>query len=469
MAAQWVGAWGASPVGDGTGGLTNATARNLVRLSVGGSAVRLRIENVYGGAPLVIGRASVARAVAPANAALVPGTSRAVTFDGGKPGIALPPGTAYAYSDPVELPVHDGEDLAVDFQLPTAEPGAVTATHNTSFVTADGTGDRVGQVSPDGFTPGQSSGGFGVNAPVPLSCDGCSTYGLTGVDVLGDEASGTVVGLGSSTFQGDGSDPNGWNSVLNDLAGRIDSELPSGHRVGVVNAGIGGDTLHAGLTRAVRDAFSVSGVTAIIVYDINDVAVTNGRTAEQVEADYRTLVGEAHARGIRAYCPTWAPDASIASPTDERGKVNAWLLSGTTCDGVVDWDAVLRNPLAPQTFRADYFADGIHPNTAGHAAIADAVPLSWLTTAALGGASISTLCVSHRVVLLHLRAPHGEKLRSARVFLDGREIVARRGRRIAVRVDLHGLTRPARVTTALRLQSGRTVVRTHLYRVCSAR
>ena len=469
-AAGWAGTWGAAPYGDGSGGPTDATARNLVRISVGGSRVRLRIANVNGKTPLVIGRAAVSRAVAPDNAALVPGTTHAVTFDGGRPGLTLAPGTKYAYSDPVDFAVHDGEDLAVDLLLPTAEPGSETATHNTSFITADNAGDHVGQASADGFSAGASSADT-VGRPVPSSCAGCSTYALTGVDVLTDEAVGAVVGLGSSTFQGDGSDANAWNSVLNDLAVRIDSELAFGHRVGVVNAGVSGDTLHAGLMRAERDAFSVSGVTAVIAYDINDVAVFNGRTAEQVEADYRTLIAESHDRGIRVYCPTWAPDASIASPTDERGKVNAWLLSSQACDGVVDWDAVLRDPLVPQTFRPDYFADGIHPNPAGARAMSNAVPLSWFTRSPIGGSAITvSACVSRRVVVLHLHPPHGEALRSARVFLDGREVTARRGRRITVRVSLRGLTRTtARVTTALRLRSGRTVVRTRVYRLCAPR
>lgn len=468
-AAGWAGTWGAAPYGDGSGGPTNVTARNLVRISVGGSRVRLRVDNVNGKKPLVIGRAAVSQAIAPGNAALVPRTTHAVTFDGGRPGITLAPGTKYAYSDPVDFAVHDGEDLAVDFQLPTAEPGSETATHNASFITANNAGDHVGQVGAGGFSAGASSADA-VGPPVPSSCAGCSTYALTGVDVLTGEAVGTVVGLGSSTFHGDGSDANGWNSVLNDLAGRIDSELPFAHRVGVVNAGVSGDTLHAGLTRAERDAFSVSGVTAIIAYDINDVAVFNGRTAEQVEADYRTLVAESHDRGIRVFCPTWAPDVSIASPTDERGKVNAWLLSSQACDGVVDWDAVLRNPLVPQTFRLDYFADGIHPNPAGAKAMSDAVPLSWFTRSPLGGTATVPGCSSRRVIVLHLRAPHGEALRSARVFLDGRVVTTRRGRRITVRVSLRGLTRAtARVTTALTLRSGRTVVRTRVYRLCAPR
>jgi lysophospholipase L1-like esterase len=474
-AASWIAAWGGSPTGSPTGGPTNATVRNLVRVSVGGTAIRIRVANALStGTPLVIGKASVALAKAPGSAALVPGTSRAITF-GGRPGVTLPPKTPYAYSDPVTLPVGDQQDLAVDLYLPSAEPGALTATWNTSFVTADGAGDKTGQASADGFSPGASSTGFPAppgGTQVPLSCDGCATYALTAVDVLTSEATGAIVGLGSSTFQGDGSDPDKWNTVLNDLSRRIDGELPFGRRLAVVNAGIGGDTLHAGLERAERDVFSQSGVTSVIAYDLNDIAPPASRTAEQVESDYRKLIAESHARGIRVFCPTWPPDASIATPTDERSKINAWILNSGECDDVVDWAAVLRDPQAPDTFRPEYFSDGIHPNPAGHQAIADATPLRWFTAGPLGTGSISLpaakACVSRRRFVIHLRAPHGQPLRSARVFVNGRQVAARRGRRLHARVDLRGLPRGiVRVTIFLRTRSGHAYVQTRVYRTCA--
>ena len=181
--------------------------------------------------------------------------------------------------------------------------------------------------------------------------------------------------------------------------------------------------MHAGLDRLDRDVFSQSGVRGVIVYDINDVAPPAGRTAEQVEADYRSLIRRSHARGIRVYCPTWAPDASLTTPTDERGKVNAWILNRKACDGVVDWDGVLRDPQMPATFRPDYFSDGMHPNVAGHRAIADATPLRWLRT-----------CAGRRRIVLHVRG-------HARIFVDGRRVAVRHRRRVVLRHLRTGRTR----------------------------
>src|SRR5258705_1766621 len=65
-AATWIAAWGAAPTGPATGGPDNATVRDLVRVSVGGTAIRIRVANALStDTPLVICKASVAPAKAP--------------------------------------------------------------------------------------------------------------------------------------------------------------------------------------------------------------------------------------------------------------------------------------------------------------------------------------------------------------------------------------------------------------------
>lgn len=87
------------------------------------------------------------------------------------------------------------------------------------------------------------------------------------------------------------------------------------------------------------------------------------------------------------------------------------------------------------------------------------------------GLPSSRSCISRRNFVIRLRAPRGEKLRSARVLVSGRRVrVMRRGGRLRARVDLRG--RPqgrVRVKIVARTRSGRTVKRTRRYRTCTPR
>ncbi|WP_452085627.1 SGNH/GDSL hydrolase family protein, partial [Bacillus cereus] len=68
-----------------------------------------------------------------------------------------------------------------------------------------------------------------------------------------------------------------------------------------------------------------------------------------------------------------------------RLEVNRWIRSGGGFDGVVDFDAVLRDAARPSVLQRRYDSgDGIHPSDAGYTAMADAVPVEQLQ-AAVGG------------------------------------------------------------------------------------
>src|SRR3954454_21195742 len=54
---HWVTTWGASTQPDSRRTLTNLTIRQIVHLSVGGTQVRLRISNAFGGSPAAAGDA----------------------------------------------------------------------------------------------------------------------------------------------------------------------------------------------------------------------------------------------------------------------------------------------------------------------------------------------------------------------------------------------------------------------------
>src|SRR5262245_16536909 len=110
---HWVGTWGNAlhqpnlgVPGLSNSGFNNQTLRQIVHISVGGPWIRVRLST-FGASSLVIGSAHIALG---ATASIVSGTDRTLTF-GGSPSVTIPPG-ALVVSDPVELDVPDGSDVA---------------------------------------------------------------------------------------------------------------------------------------------------------------------------------------------------------------------------------------------------------------------------------------------------------------------------------------------------------------------
>ena len=66
----WIGTWGAAPQQPIPGTLRtfrNQTVRLIVHTSAGGARVRIRISNIFGDHPLVIGAAHIARSTTAAD------------------------------------------------------------------------------------------------------------------------------------------------------------------------------------------------------------------------------------------------------------------------------------------------------------------------------------------------------------------------------------------------------------------
>jgi len=265
---HWVGSWGASPAFANGPEITNQTIRQVVRLSLGGRAVRVRLSNEMGTSPLVIGSARIARP-GQEPGSIDPATDHVLTFSG-RPSITVPVG-APVLSDPVVLDVKSLDSLSISLYVPR-ETGP-TATH------------------PSGAATAYISDGGDATAATTLPNPTTSTarFFISDVDVAADEPdAGTVVALGDSITDGGGSaiDANHrWPDVLAE-------RLVAAHlSLGVVDAGIGGNRiLHdlpraqfgpAALARFDRDVLSVPGVRIVILLEsINDIgyAAVNGGT-----------------------------------------------------------------------------------------------------------------------------------------------------------------------------------------------
>jgi lysophospholipase L1-like esterase len=146
------------------------------------------------------------------------------------------------------------------------------------------------------------------------------------------------------------------------------------------------------LDRFDRDVLSISGLKVIILLEgINDIGAgstidtdTGPRSADDIIGAYRQLIERAHTRHIKIFGATMPPysGAVYFSVQGEavRQAVNDWIRSSRAFDGVIDFDAVMRDPAAPaQLVGAYQSGDNLHPNDAGYAAMAKAVDLNMIT------------------------------------------------------------------------------------------
>src|SRR5581483_3815812 len=96
------GIWEASLEGQ-HGVSPDVTVRQLARVSVAGSGIRIRLGNVFGAAPVRIRDAWLGRTLAPGVPRLDPGSNHPLTFRGART-VTIPPG-GQVFSDPVPITV----------------------------------------------------------------------------------------------------------------------------------------------------------------------------------------------------------------------------------------------------------------------------------------------------------------------------------------------------------------------------
>jgi lysophospholipase L1-like esterase len=220
-----------------------------------------------------------------------------------------------------------------------------------------------------------------------------------------------VVAFGDSVIDGDGSTLDADANLPSDLSRRVAGAGDDSH-IAVVNAGIAGNRLlsegsglsesfgPSGLARFERDVLSLPGVTHVVVLEgLNDIGFPGAklgdeyladpkdvRSAEQIIDGHRTLIERGHARGVKVIGATISPFEEVRFPgyySEEkekiRQKVNEWIRTGGAFDGVIDFDAVLRDPEHPGRMLAKFaYRDYLHPNDDGYRAMAGAVDLGLL-------------------------------------------------------------------------------------------
>lgn len=362
VAAQtWTPVWTASPAPDRKDGTPEAllqfsgqTVRQDLRLGAAVSALRFRISNELGDAPLHVTDLSAQAGEG--------GPTLPVLFDG-RVDIVIPVGAALV-SDPVALqvPALGTVTLSVYFPEPTRP-----AVRRTPVRVADG------RASPDGARLERRqnvvSAVYGERETAPI----------------------VVVALGDSITEGAtatlGADRD-WPSVL---AARFEATCPG--QVVVLNQGISGNRLmdhgrsHSALARLDRDVLALPKVDYVILLEgINDIrhsgapAMRPGRNAEDMKLGYRQVAARLHDHGIKVVGATLTPfgGSERFEPVAEgvRRTLNDFIRAGDTFDAVIDFDAAVRDADNPEVFRHGASRDDrLHPNDEGYRLMAEAVDL----------------------------------------------------------------------------------------------
>lgn len=383
-AANWVGTWASVPTATpavSTPALNNETIRQVIHTSVAGSEVRLRLTNEFGSQALRIGEVHVARRAGATGTNIVPATDRAVTFSGTRSPII--PAGAPLLSDPVRLAVPARTDLVVSIYVP--DPTPVTTLHafaNTGNVVA------AGNVTDDTTVTGRTVGQW---------------YFLSTVSVRADRGSAAVIALGDSITNGSAAEADTNHRWPDLLANRL-------RDTGMLNLGVAGNRLlhdpnpppgsnaetfakffgEAALRRFDRDVAAQPGARYVIVLlGVNDLGhpgtvapPSETVTAEEIIAAHRQLITRAHAEGLQIFGATILPfkDDTLGFYNEvneaKRQTINHWIRTSGDYDGVIDFDRAMQDPADPLRLNPIYDSgDHLHPNGAGMAAMAAAVPL----------------------------------------------------------------------------------------------
>lgn len=366
--------------------LDNSTVRVIVRPTIDGTALRIKLENTVANTPVTFASAYIGEL--DRDATLVAGTNRRLTF-AGQSAVTLAP-QAGIYSDAIDFPVRAFQRLAVSLDVVSASE---ISTHALGLATNYyASGHEAKSESGTQFKPLPTLAQGLVSFPV---------YWVAALDVKSTSTRGTIVALGDSITDGRCSttDADGkvvpdsyqrWPDVLADRLAPLSASYPKT----VVNAGIAGNrvledgpTGAAALARLDRDVLDRAGVTHVILFEGTNDLHRGSTSAELIEGTQQ-IIDRAHARGLKIIGATAIPRGKPEGAKDEgfdatkeryRLELNDWIRNKAGFDGVIDFDAVMVGggvaPSGAQIMKHEYSCDFVHPNAAGYKALGEAIDL----------------------------------------------------------------------------------------------
>ena len=367
LAQNWVGTWATAPQTvvksfmPYNNCMTNRSVRQVVKVSIGGDVIRLKLSNIYSMQPVEIRSIYIAHAKDSSDI----DAKTAQYFKFGNSYKTVIPAGKQIVSDALKFKLRNLERVAITInytsapEIPTVHMGSRT----TSYIMK-------------GVTNAHSNfaKAFREN----------HWYNISGIDVytMSNNMSAIAI-IGNSITDGKCSTDNAqnrWPDVMSEM-------LQLKHKItnqGVLNLGIGNNrvTVPGGFgalakERFDRDILMQSGVKTVVIFEgVNDIGTARSGSSEtvarQIIESIQGMVKKAKARKMKVYLGTITPFKGAGYYTHfheaARLYVNDWIRSqAKNVDGILDFAKLLQDPNDDRRMKREYASnDWLHPNPTGY-------------------------------------------------------------------------------------------------------
>ena len=370
LAQNWIGTWATAPQTvvksfmPYNNCMTNRSVRQVVKVSIGGDVIRLKLSNIYSMQPVEIRSIYIAHAKDSSDI----DAKTAQYFKFGNSYKAVIPAGKQIVSNALKFKLRNLERVAITInytsapEIPTVHMGSRT----TSYIMK-------------GVTNAHSNfaKAFREN----------HWYNISGIDVytMSNNMSAIAI-IGNSITDGKCSTDNAqnrWPDVMSEM-------LQLKHKItnqGVLNLGIGNNrvTVPGGFgalakERFDRDILMQNGVKKVIIFEgVNDIGAARSGSSEtvarQIIESIQGMVKKAKARKMKVYLGTITPFKGAGYYTHfheaARLYVNDWIRSqARNVDGILDFAKLLQDPNDDRRMKREYASnDWLHPNPTGYKAM----------------------------------------------------------------------------------------------------
>ena len=370
LAQNWVGTWATAPQTvvrsfmPYNNCMTNRSVRQVVKVSIGGDVIRLKLSNIYSMQPVEIRSIYIAHAKDSSDI----DAKTAQYFKFGNSYKTIIPAGKQIVSNALKFKLRNLERVAITInytsapEIPTVHMGSRT----TSYIMK-------------GVTNAHSNfaKAFREN----------HWYNISGIDVytMSNNMSAIAI-IGNSITDGKCSTDNAqnrWPDVMSEM-------LQLKHKItnqGVLNLGIGNNriTVPGGFgalakERFDRDSLMQNGVKKVVIFEgVNDIGAARSGSSEtvarQIIESIHGMVKKAKARKMKVYLGTITPFKGAGYYTHfheaARLYVNDWIRSqAKNVDGILDFAKLLQDPNDDRRMKREYASnDWLHPNPTGYKAM----------------------------------------------------------------------------------------------------